>query len=118
MNIYVLCPVRKATEEEKQFLDQYVANLEADGHTVHYPPRDANQADPSGLEICTTHREALREADEAHLYWKGSETGQGSEGSVFDFGMIFMADKKVVLINDVERTPHKSYTNVLLDYVK
>ncbi|MBR9702607.1 hypothetical protein GOV10_01095 [Candidatus Woesearchaeota archaeon] len=111
-NIYMLCPVRKATKEEKQFLDQYVADLEAEGHSVHYPPRDADQSDPSGLEICLTHYYALRYSDEAHIYWTGSE------GSVFDFGMIFMAGKPIVLINDVERTPHKSYTNVVLDYAK
>lgn len=46
------------------------------------------------------------------IYWNES-----SEGSRFDFGMTFMAEKPIVLINrdKIKKTPHKSFQNVLLE---
>ena len=110
--IFLICPVRGASEDESQFLQDYLSQLENEGHKVHYPPRDTNQDDPVGLDICTENRAAINEADEIHIYWNPT-----SQGSLFDFGMLFMAEKPLKLINrdDVERTPHKSFQNVLLE---
>ena len=84
-NIYLICPVRKATKEEKEFLNSYVNRIEAEGYTVHYPPRNANQTDPIGNQICDTHAEAMSKADEVHLFY--SET---STGSLVDLGMAYL----------------------------
>ena len=110
--IFIVCPVRNMKEEEYKFLQDYVSQLEAQGYIVHFPPRDTKQDDPIGLAICCQNREAMRKADEVHIYWNAT-----SEGSKFDLGMLFMAQKHVVLINrdDVQRTPHKSFQNVLLE---
>ncbi len=110
--IFMICPVRDATDEEKGFLQDYMSQLESQGHKVHYPPRDTNQDDPIGLNICSENRQAIRDADEIHIYWT-----KKSKGTLFDIGMMFMAEKPVVLINrvDIEKTPHKSFQNVLLE---
>ena len=63
---FIICPVRGASEEEKKFIDDYVANLEAEGWKAHYPLRDTNQDDPIGLNICSENRQGIRDADEVH----------------------------------------------------
>lgn len=116
--IHIICPVRGMTDPEKTFLDQYVTDLEGDGSEVevHYPPRNVEQDDPIGIDICTSHRDAMRHADEVHVYWNRT-----SEGSKFDLGMAFMLqgyrpDVPIKLINfsGVEKTPYKSFDNVLI----
>lgn len=118
MKIYIICPVRNSTPEVKKLLDDYVSMLEKDGHTVHYPPRDVDQTDDGvGLEICKKHRVAMWKADEIHVLWD-----ENSGGSKFDLGMAFalipMHKVKFKLIKLHERTPHKSYSNVLYSLVE
>ncbi len=111
--VFIICPVRGAAQKDSLFLETYVSMLEELGAEVHYPPRDTEQYDPRGLgyNICHENRDAMREADEVHVYWT-----KESEGSRFDLGMALMREKPVFLINkwDVERTPYKSIQNVLL----
>lgn len=110
--VFVICPVRGIDDREKQFLDSYVAGLESNGIGVHYPPRDTKQDDENGLNICSQNRKAIEDSDEVHIYYNPN-----SEGSKFDLGMAFMSKKPIKLINlkDVQRTPHKSFQNVLLE---
>ena len=112
--IFLICPVRNITEEESQYLQDYIAALE-ENHVVHYPPRDTNQDDPIGVNICSENRQAIQDADEVHIYWNKT-----SYGSLFDFGMTFMKEKPLVLVNRemVQETPHKSFENVLLELDK
>ena len=109
--VFMICPVRGITEEESQFLQDYVADLESKGHKVHYPPRDTHQDDPVGYNICRENRQAILDADEVHIYWNSS-----SSGSKMDLGMTFMLEKPLKLINreQVQPTPHKSFENVVL----
>ena len=84
--VYLICPVRSCSEADWLFADAYVAWLERDGASVHYPPRDVDQTDDGvGLAISEAHREAMLGCDEVHVIWDG-----GSVGSHFDFGMAFM----------------------------
>jgi hypothetical protein len=110
--IFLICPVREVTPDEQRFLINYVARLESEGHRVHYPPRDTNQKDDVGLNICMQNRDGIRNSDEVHIYWNGK-----SSGSKFDFGMAFMAGKPIRLVRRdmVQRTPYKSFENVLLE---
>ena len=113
MKAHLICPVRNCTPETKEFLDQYVVKLEEQGYTVHYPQRDVDQTDDGiGFTICDAHRKAMLEADEIHILWDKTSTG-----SHFDFGMAFMLANfkpvKFVCISPFEKTPHKSYGNVL-----
>ncbi len=112
--IFIICPVRGATKKEKKLIEKHISDLEEEGHKVYYPPRDTNQDDPIGLRICFDNRNAIKRADEIHVYWNGK-----SSGSLFDLGMCFMYGKLVFLINnkDVKRDAKKgkkSFQNFLL----
>ena len=122
MKIYLICPVRKCGKREKKLLYEYVHRLEADGNEVFYADRDVNQNDDTGLGIITAERKASLWADEIHVWWKADKKGKSkSEGSVFDFGMAWMAmafmpEKKIKIANPemVKAPPHKSYTTALI----
>lgn len=110
--VFLICPVRGASEETKASLEAYVARLEAHNYVVHYPSRDTNQADPDGgINICRRNTSAIRDADEIHIYW-----AKDSSGSLFDLGAAFVLGKPLYLVNpdDIEQTEGKSFTNVLL----
>ncbi|MFP4116034.1 MAG: hypothetical protein ACLFTQ_02415 [Candidatus Aenigmatarchaeota archaeon] len=110
-NIFLVCPVRDLSEEEKKEIESYKESLEETGHEVYYPPEDTDQSDPYGLNICLENKEGLKRADEVHVYWN-----EKSRGSLHDLGMVTMAEKPLRLINreELEFTEGKSFTNVLL----
>ena len=97
---FIICPVRNASEKVKIFLDSYVAELERQGYKVHYPPRDTEQSDPTGVQICDTNLSAILESDEIHIYYEPE-----SQGVHFDFGGLYMLvrilehNKRIVFIN-------------------
>ena len=35
MNIFIICPVRKITKEQTKEVDDYIVELEQNGHYVH-----------------------------------------------------------------------------------
>ena len=107
----MVCSVRNATWEQKATAEYYVKTLEARGYKVHWPPRDTDQNDPVGLRICSDNRAAIKNADEVHIMWDPN-----SQGSLFDIGMAFALEKKVILANPdaVQPTQNKSFNNVLL----
>jgi hypothetical protein len=110
--VFLICPVRGITEEERQILGKYVADLEQSGYDVHFPLRDTDQNDTVGMRICSQNRDAIISADEIHVYWNPK-----SEASRFDLGMAFATEKPIKLINrkNVGKTPYKSLQNVLLE---
>ena len=108
MRIFLVCPVRG--HDQSEYL-HYVEQLEKSGHVVHYPPRDTDQNDDTGLRICEDNRRAIEEADEVHVIWDGQ-----SQGALFDIGMAFMLRKKIVAVSLPERTPTKSFQNMIAEY--
>lgn len=110
-NIFLVCPVRELSREERKEIEDYIEELEDEGHEVYYPPRDTDQSDPYGLRICLENKKGMQEADEVHVYWN-----EKSRGSIHDLGMLSMAEKPLYLINrdELEFTEEKSFTNVLL----
>ncbi|MDP2668597.1 MAG: hypothetical protein Q8P07_02070 [bacterium] len=122
MKIYLICPVRKCGKREKKAIEKYVSGLEAAGDKVFWADRDVEQNDDTGIGIITAERQAIKEADEIHVWWKHKPNGASkSEGSVFDFGMAWMAmllmpGKKIRIANPemVKAPAHKSYTTVLI----
>lgn len=106
---YLICPVRNMTTEEERFLEGWVAASELLGNKVHCPPRDVDQSDPTGLEICKAHLKAMEECDTVWVYWNPT-----SFGSHFDLGMAFALKKPVVLLNhQLIDTAGKSYYKVI-----
>jgi len=110
--VFLICPVRKVTQQERTNISYYIERLEEDEHQVHWPERDTDQKDdPTGLRICSDNFEAISKADEVHVWWNKT-----SSGSLFDLGMAFALDKKIVLANedDIDPTETKSFNNFLL----
>ena len=140
IDVFLVSPVRKpklrlvrrllvqyglakdAYAEEQQKIATYVKNIEAQGRKVYWPFRDTDQNDdPIGTRICGKNRMAIYQANEIHIWYS-----KGSQGSLFDTGMLFafaliadvgsMHRQRIVLANPeaVQRTPHKSFENVIL----
>lgn len=106
---FLICPVRNATDEDRAEIDKILHAADTLNYEVYWPTRDTNQDDPVGLDICQANRVAIERADEVWVYWK-----DGSQGSIFDFGMAFAMGKPITLVGPLpERTPHKSFVNVL-----
>ncbi len=114
--IFLICPVRSASDPQKVEMDRYVDALEGIGYRVHYPPRDTNQIDViGGINILHQNMEAILKADEVHVYWD-----ENSKGSYHDFGEAFITRKPIYVVNKsrIKPTQGKSYSNVLLSLDK
>lgn len=108
--IFLICPVREANPHQKEVMESYISKLEEQGCTVHYPARDTDQFDSIGYRICTDNKNAIINADEIHIFWDKT-----SQGSLFDLGIAFALDKKLVIVNieELEITPTKSFSNMI-----
>lgn len=110
--VFLICPVRNATETQKQRMTDYIEGLEKTC-VVYYPARDTNQNDDIGFRICQDNKTAIVKSDEVHIFWDAD-----SQGSLFDLGMAFAFDKPLVLVNieDVTKTPQKSFQNMIMHW--
>lgn len=125
-NIFLICPVRNASQAVREKIASYVNGLEALGHEVYWPDRDNphQNTDKIGILIIDYNRRKMLEADEIHIWYDKNSTG-----SIFDLGMFFVISllpyhpymythqyRKFVIVNieDIKPTPHKSFENVLL----
>ena len=110
MNIFLICPVRNASNKKKAQMEDYITQLEQDGNKVYYPARDTNQGDLVGYRICEDNRDAIASADEVHIYWD-----KDSQGSLFNLGIAFALGKKLVLANadEIQETETKSFSNMI-----
>jgi len=78
-----------------QYKDKFIehkAKLEKDGHEVRIPAFD-DHPDFDELDVCKYNREAIKWADRVDMIWD-----QRSSGTVFDFGMLFMAEKPLRIV--------------------
>lgn len=115
-NIFLICPVRKATGDTAKKIEKYITKLEESDCKVYWPARDTDQSDPIGLRICKDNCKEIFKADEVHVWWD-----ENSRGSLFDLGISFMCHHladgvKIILANpdEVKPTQEKSFNNVLL----
>lgn len=108
--IFLICPVRIATEKQKMDLHRYVWDKEHEGYDVYYPAVDTDQKDEIGYRICSDNAKAILEADEVHIYWD-----KNSKGSLFDLGVAFAYGKPLVLINpeNIDPAEGKSFENMI-----
>lgn len=97
IDIFTIMPIRKATEEELDYIKAYTERRERTGQRVYCPWRDNpyEQTDKIGLDICRTNRKAISEAKEIHVYYNST-----SEGTKFDIGMATALGKNFRLINE------------------
>src|SRR5688500_5583408 len=102
---FLICPVRGKPAE---FYAGIVADLERRGFKVHWPPRDTNQDDPTGLRICRDNAAAIASADVVHVVWDGQ-----SQGCLFDLGVAFALHKRVEPIDLPPASDGKSFQNMV-----
>jgi nucleoside 2-deoxyribosyltransferase len=109
-DIFLICPVRNADEEQKKKIEEYLSQRKLEGRTVYYPARDTDQRDNVGYLICQDNTKAIKEASEVHIFYDPK-----SQGSLFDLGVAFALNKPLTIINcdDLEITSGKSFTNMI-----
>ena len=105
---FLICPVRGHAASETEAI---VWSLESEGWDVHWPPRDTDQADATGLRICSDNRSAIEAADAVHVIWDGK-----SQGCLFDLGMAFALRKIVIPIALPDATDGKSFQNMVTEW--
>jgi len=108
--VFIICTVRGASKEYVEKLEKYVSELEANGVIVHLPHRNTNQ-NGTGLEICTQNMNAIKESDEVHIFYNSK-----SQGSHFDMGVAFSLSKKIVIVENEEFGPGKSFPRMLTEW--
>jgi hypothetical protein len=110
--VFLICPVRSATDEQKQKMAEYIKALEDSGVSVYYPARDTNQEDigGGGWNICKANKKAIVKADEIHIFWDEKSTG-----SLFDLGIAFSFRKPLVIANpeSIHTENGKSFNNLI-----
>lgn len=92
-----------------QYKDKFLAvrdRLTNEGHVVRIPAFDDHQ-ELDELGVCAYNRELIEWADEIHLIWDRRSTG-----TIFDFGMCFMARKPLV----IEYLEPKTFEGVMRKY--
>lgn len=109
--IFVICSVRGTSDEYKRKLEEYVQNLESNDCVVHLPHRDTNQ-NARGIDICTQNANAIREADEVHIFYNGT-----SQGTHFDMGVAFALKKKLVVVENEKYGEGKSYPRMIDEWM-
>lgn len=107
MKVFIICPVRLADENTREKLEKYVLFLESNGYKVHLPHRDTNQ-NASGYDICVENMNAIKSAEEVHIFYNGK-----SQGIHFDMGVAFALDKKIFVVENEEYGEGKSYPRML-----
>jgi hypothetical protein len=111
-DIYLICPVRNATPEQKIKMQDYIGEKEELGMKIYYPPRDNpyEEVDKIGWDICTENKEANQNSEEVHIFFDPTSTG-----TLFDLGIAFALGKKLTIVNkdEVDLSNKKSFTNMI-----
>ena len=94
-----------STQYKQKFLD-LKEQLEKEGNEVCIPAFD-DHPELDDLGVCLFNREKIEWADRIHLIWDRRSTG-----TIFDFGMCFMARKPLV----IEYLEPKTFENVMRKY--
>jgi hypothetical protein len=84
-----------------QYKDKFIAlqeKLLAEGAEVRIPAFDDHK-DLDELGVCLYNKDLIRWADRIYIIWD-----QRSTGTIFDFGMAFMANKPVEIVYMEEKT--------------
>ena len=94
--IFLICPVRNATEEQKTWIERFVEEKYNTGYTIHAPHLNTRQKDLfGGYAICRQNAEALASSQEVDIYYD-----QSSTGSIFDLGVAYALQKPLKILNE------------------
>ena len=96
--IFLICPVRNATDEQRKWIEDFVREKYEDGYTIHAPHLHTRQTDLfGGYAICKQNAEAVDSSEVIDIYYYQSRTG-----SVFDLGVAYALHKPLRLLNREE----------------
>ena len=96
--IFLICPVRNATYEQRKWIEDFVKEKTDEGCTIHAPHLHTRQTDLfGGFAICTQNALAVASSEEIDIYYD-----QTSTGSVFDLGVAYALHKPLHLLNKDE----------------
>lgn len=120
MKIFIICPVRLGIVPE---IMDYVKKLEEEGHEIIYPPRDTEQEDSTGYNICAVNAEHIKSSDRVDIFYDAR-----SQGQHFDLGVTFASGIPIKLVKILvpysshygadQQTGTKSFPNMLKDREK
>ena len=95
---FVICPVRHAEKEQKDWIEGFVSMKRKQGYIVHYPDKNTVQEDIlGGYNICLQNASAIATSESIDIYYD-----QSSTGSIFDLGVAYALHKKLNLLNAEE----------------
>lgn len=96
--IFLICPVRNASVEQRKWIEDFAREKYNEGYVLHVPHLHTRQTDLfGGYAICKQNAEAVAASEEVDIYYD-----QSSTGSVFDLGVAYALNKKLVLLNKDE----------------
>ena len=96
--IFLICPVRNATDEQRKWIEDFVKDKNEKGYVIHAPHLHTRQTDLyGGYAICKQNAEAVASSKEIDIYYD-----QSSTGSVFDLGVAYALHKPLKLLNRKE----------------
>jgi len=105
MNNSMKVTIIGSTQYKDKFLD-LKERLEKEGDEVRIPAFDDHE-ELDDLGVCLFNRDVIRWADKIYLIWDRRSTG-----TIFDFGMCFMAEKPLV----IEYLEPKTFEGVMKKY--
>jgi hypothetical protein len=107
MKIYIICPVRNIIKEQEKEIVNYIEQLKITSDVHSY--LNVNQDDNTGYNIVMSHKKALQECDEVHIFWDVT-----SKGSHMDLGMAVALEKPLKLVKYYHKdNKGKSYLKVI-----
>lgn len=109
--IFLICPVRRANDEQRKWIEDFVEEQYKNGYIVHAPHLHTNQVDQlGGYSICKQNAEAIASSGEVNMYYD-----QLSTGSAFDLGVAYALDKPLILLNadDIVYRPDDRIDNIV-----
>ena len=106
--LFLICPVRNAKHDYTSVVEALEQKYE-----VHWPKRDTNQQDTTGLRICKDNRQAIKDADVVGVIWDGE-----SQGALFDLGMTFVLEKKILIVQLPPLLGRKSFQDIVWDWAE
>ncbi|MBE6138912.1 MAG: hypothetical protein E7174_00180 [Firmicutes bacterium] len=96
--IFLICPVRNATGNQKKWIENFVKEKNTEGFIIHAPHLHTIQSDLfGGYAICRQNANAVATSEEIDIYYD-----QSSTGSVFDLGVAYALNKPLLLLNKEE----------------
>jgi nucleoside 2-deoxyribosyltransferase len=109
-SVFIICSVRGASEEYRAKLESYVSELERKNIEVHLPHRDSNQK-ARVIEICEENADAIRNADEVHIFYSSS-----SQGTHFDMGVAFAYNKRLIVVENEIYREGKNFSGMIEEW--